>query len=203
MKLGQSQTKNARKAMKFECEKFSCFSEERETLFFGGVTELRIKGIIQYASGGWKHYDKYMEPINAFKRMTSGLSLRGQVILDKKLIQLRMNIIIKDHLQNLLSVDEKNAPFYVSSLVSYQMSSTKHVRLLYNELESAYNDIGDDTALYVGSGPYEWIRCIVAADDGFDEYFDLANIAVLYRYLPSDIHLSHLSRCARISKLKH
>ena len=57
VKLGQSATKNARKVMKFECELFSCFPEEQETLFLGGKTELRIKGIIQYLSG-WRQYDK-------------------------------------------------------------------------------------------------------------------------------------------------
>ena len=169
VKLGQTQTKNASKVMKFECEEFSCFPDERETLFFGGVTELKVKGIMKWAQGRWRHYDKYMEPIDAFNRMMNGLSLKGQAILDKAKSQRRMNIIIRDQLQALLSPNvEMNAPQYVNDLVSYQRAMTDHVRLRYHDLMT-----------------YEWMHSILVTDYESDRQLKVANIAVLFCHAES------------------
>lgn len=86
LKLGPHEAKHEHDylAMKFECAVFSDFPEEKETLFFGGDTKLKIEGIIQWARGKWRHYDKYMEPINAFNHLIHGLPLKGQAILTTK-----------------------------------------------------------------------------------------------------------------------
>lgn len=51
VKLVASDLADNRRVMKFESFRFSAFSEEEETLFFGGSTVLRIKGIIQRTQG--------------------------------------------------------------------------------------------------------------------------------------------------------
>merc|ERR1712048_1221835 len=55
----------------FDCKLFSAHDEEKEMLFFGGDTVMRIKGILQQLNGQWVPYDKYLEPINALFRMMS------------------------------------------------------------------------------------------------------------------------------------
>ena len=57
IKLGQYQTKDD--VMKIDCAVFSCY-DERETLFFGGDTVLRIKGVMQCVGGKWCRYDKFI-----------------------------------------------------------------------------------------------------------------------------------------------
>ena len=96
--------------MKFECSTFSAFPEEKETLFFGGDTKLKIKGIMQLSSSGsWKYYDKYMEPINALNHFVHGLSLKGEDILNFKKRQKKMLMnLIQDVLRPLLLESNKS-----------------------------------------------------------------------------------------------
>ena len=162
LKLGSSASKTSRMVMKFECELFSCFPEEQETLFFGGDTELRIRGIMQWAEGKWRHYDKFMEPINALNRMINGRPLHDQSIWNNKKTQKWMNCVIKDHLHHQLSQsDQVETPQYVSSLVSYQMASVGHVRLNWNEMKSGY----------------QWMSSVL---NSHDNQLDIGNIAVLF-----------------------
>ena len=102
LKLTDNLANSTHKVMKFECKTFSVFTEERETLFFGGDTELQIKGIIQRSLGKWRHYDKYMMPINALHRMMSGQTLNGLEICEDVALQMKMNCIIQDHLRSQL-----------------------------------------------------------------------------------------------------
>ena len=180
MKLGQSHTTSGNEVNKFDCEEFSCFPEERETLFFGGDTELRIKGIIQWTQNGWKSYDNFMEPINAIHRMMNAKSLRNQVdwtnATGKKRIQneKRMNCIVKDLLGARLEQNEMECPQYVMKLASYQKSSTKNVRLDYIELKRGY----------------QWINCILKSGKCEDskkqiETLNVSNIAVLFNHAES------------------
>eukprot|EP01083_Nonionella_stella_P095234 267313_1 len=57
---------------KFDCDRLSAFSHEKETLFFGGRTVLRIFSIRQYI-GKWISYKKYMEPMRIIHSMIHGL----------------------------------------------------------------------------------------------------------------------------------
>ena len=162
MKLGPSETKTGRNVRKFECEKFSCFPEEKETLFFGGDTELRIKGIMQWAKGKWRHYDKYMEPINALNRMIKAKQLQDEAINNSGRAQKWMKCIIVDQIRRQLSETDKiQTPQYVFSLVSYQMSSKEHIRLHWNEMKSGY----------------QWMNDIMKSDD---DQLDIGNLSVLF-----------------------
>ena len=132
--------------MKFACEVFSCFPEESETLFFGGDTILRIKGIIKLTNGIWKHYDKYMEPMNAFSRMMNGLTVKGQHITTKKSNQKVMKVILRDVLRNMVGQsDVSETPKYIEKMVLFNHSASSSVHLLYDELMSQY----------------EWLHCIL------------------------------------------
>ena len=168
LKVGQYADKDG--IMKFECELFSCFPDERETLFFGGDTVLKIKGIMQ-CIGKWIHYDKYMEPINAFSRMMNGLSVTEQPISKKKKYQKVMKRILKDILRALIwKLHEAETPKYVCDLVLFHHSCASRVRLLYNELLAEY----------------QWLDRILKSkssdlsDSNTVDTLNIANIAVLF-----------------------
>lgn len=149
--------------MKFECEIFSCFPEERETLFFGGDTVLKIKGMLQLTDGKWLKYDKCMEPINAFSRMMNGLSVKDQLIANSKKYQKAMKTIICDALRDLIEQQhEAKTPKYIQDLVRYHLSTTPNVRLLYAELMSEY----------------QWLNSILKSES--DDILNIPNIAVLF-----------------------
>lgn len=57
-----SQSQKESHVMKFECELFSNYPEERETLFFGGATKLKIKDIKQIDNGKWSNYGRSVCP---------------------------------------------------------------------------------------------------------------------------------------------
>ena len=127
LKMGQYQDKD--QVMKFECAPFSCFAEERETLFFGGDTVLRIKGILQWAEGRWMTYDKYMEPINAFSRMMDGFSVRNQPISNRKRDQKVMTRIIRDIFLSLIFQQGlSETPRYIRDLVEFHHSAATRVQ---------------------------------------------------------------------------
>ena len=149
--------------MKFDCDKFSCFAEEQETLFFGGDTVLRIKGITQWAQGKWMKYDKYLEAINVFSRMMVGLSVKDQSIITKKRDQRMMGRIVKDVLRSLVwRLDDAETPKYVHELMLFHLSTAAHIQLIYNELLTEY----------------KWLDCIFK--NPRTETLDFANIALLF-----------------------
>ena len=170
LRVGQYQDKDD--VMKFECALFSCYPGERETLFFGGDTVLRIKGILQCADGKWVKYDKYMEPINAFCRMINGLSVKEQLIITKKSSQKAMKTMICDFLRSLIGQQQDvKTPQYIQNLMRYHLSSTSNVRLLYDELLT----------------DYQWLHCILKTDGARinteiegAENLNIVNIALLF-----------------------
>ena len=149
MKVGQYAGNDG--VMKFDCEIFSCF-QEKETLFYGGYTVLRIKGILQWAEGKWRHYDKFMEPINSFIRMINGLSVEKQPITTKESSQKVMKTLFCDVLraqewehdgdlvfnEQTWRQNDAKTPKYIQELVLYHHSSASGVRLLYHELMNEY-----------------------------------------------------------------
>ena len=169
--------------VKFECSAFSCYAEEKETLFFGGNTVLRIQGITQRVGDRLKSYDKYMEPINAFKRMIHGKSLKNQPIVNLKKQQKAMKKIIKDvvrsfapqydNVGNVVDLDE--TPKYIKNLVLFHLEETPEIRLIHDELLSEY----------------EWLSCILKRKkkdltdspwaDQLKGTLNIENIAVLFR----------------------
>ena len=164
--LQQLQDKD--KIMKFDCEKLSCFAEEKETLFFGGKTVLRIKGIIEWSQGQWMRYDKYLEAINVFSRMMDGFSVKEQPIVNRKRDQKVMKRVIRDVLRSLmLRLEEAESPEYVHNLMLYHMSAASRITLLYDEL------LAD----------YKWLDCILKDEN--TETLHIADIALLFSHSES------------------
>lgn len=151
--------------MKFECASFSCFTEERETLFYGN-TVLRIQGVIQRVDSTLMHYDVFMEPINALIRMINGLSIRNQQISNTKIYKKAMRIIIGDILrfQSLEQQHSIESPKYIWNLVLFHVSNTPRIRLLWNSLLTGY----------------QWIHSILRKQSV--DTLDIANIAVLFNH---------------------
>ena len=168
---------------KFDCERLSCFSEERETLFFCGDTVLRIKGITQCVQGKWMKHDNYLEAINAFDRMVNGLPLKEQKILNHKKSQKAMKVLIKDVLRSLiLRQYECEAPRYIQDLVLYHHASASRVRLAYDELISGY----------------KWMDCMVKHDAS--NTLNITNIALLFCH--SDVVMFMMSNNYVLSKVE-
>ena len=189
LKVGQYGDKED--VMLFDCEVFSCFPEERETLFFGGDTVLRIKGIVQWAEGKWRPYDKYMEPINAFCRMMNGLSNKKQPITTKKSNQRAFRMIAADVLRALMwQQQDAKTPKYVRNMVLYHHSNAVRVRLLYDELLSSY----------------QWMHCILKSKSG--GILSFANVAIFFCHsdnitfiMPKDVEISQRQSSALIDDM--
>lgn len=159
--MGHLQFKD--QVMKFDCANLSCFAEEKESLFFGGDTVLRIKGIIHCAGGVWMKYDKYLEAINVFSRMMDGLSVKQQPIISKKRDQKMMKRMIKDVLRSLIwRLDDAETPKYVHELMMFHVSNVVRVQLIYDELLTEY----------------KWLECIFK--DVITDTLNFANIAFIF-----------------------
>ena len=187
LKLGQYLEKY--EVTKFECAAFSCFPEERETLFFGGDTVLKIKGALQWVGDVLMAYDLFMEPINAFSRMMNGLSVKEQEIMTKQQSQRAMKVLIKDILRSLvLKQHECESPKYIQDLVLFHHASTPRVRLIYDEI----------------SAEYKWLDSILMKNSGSSRFFKNTHWICMYSTTPlvcrSD---SNDSDCTRKKSSRH
>ena len=153
---------------KFECALFSNFAEERESLFFGGDTVLRIKGIMQWVEDKLMQYDQFMEPINAFCRMINGLSLTEEAIVTRKVYKNAMKMLIRDILHCIILQSEKvQSPKYVHDLMTYHHESTTSISLLYRELLTAI----------------EWMSAVFRTESGL--HLSICNICTLFCHCES------------------
>merc|ERR1712079_957788 len=96
--------------------------------------------------------------------MMNGLSVKEQLILEKKKAQIAMKLIIKDILRSLIRQwlemqaqheSQSETPKYVRDLAVFHHSSASNVRLLRSEL---LND-------------YQWLHCILK-----NEHFEMVDI---------------------------
>ena len=157
------ETANADGVKRFDCRRLSCFPEEKETLFFGGDTVLRIKGITQCYQGKWMKYDKYLEAVNVFSRMMDGFSVMDQAIIKKKRDQKMMKKVIRDILRALvLRLDEAETPKYVHELMLFHHSSATKIQLIYDEILTGYH----------------WLDCILK--NAHIRTVNFGNIALLF-----------------------
>ena len=176
---------------KFECAAFSCFPEEKETLFFGGETVLKIKGALQWVGDVLMKYDRFMEPINAFSRMINGLPVKEQEIMNNTKSQRAMRVLIKDILRSLvLRRYESEAPKYIQDLILFHHGSSPRIRLSYGELLE----------------DYQWLHCILKEEGSNNLNF--ANIALLFCHsddvvfmMPDEYILSEAASGAMIKDL--
>ena len=59
--------------MKFDCGAFSTFKGEKEILFFGGDTVMKIVGLRQKVGGKWTRYNEWLGRIESLFESTDGL----------------------------------------------------------------------------------------------------------------------------------
>lgn len=166
LKVGQLE--NHGDVMKFACERFSCFPDEHEILFFGGETMLKIKGIRQHNGQKWCNYDRYMSPIDAFSRMIDGLPLNdSKSVATAKDVKRLLRIL--EHLLLVLLHKRQNSaiPLYIQELVWFQLSSTPRVRLLYDEMMNGH----------------QWLECV--SKTKALKTVDITNIAMLFYHSES------------------
>lgn len=176
---------------KFDCEKFSCHSKEREILFFGGDTVLRLKKMTQHVGGGWKSYDKMLLPLSAFRQMIAGQPISSETKrVARKSGSLRR--ILRDVILSRISVDEEmKTPDYIWKLALYYITSNPQIRLIYDELMKNYMSL----------------HCITKTDGATT--LNCANIAVLFSgvelivfLMAYDYHLSDLEYLSLVKDIR-
>lgn len=161
LKLGRHRSYNSVK--RFACHAFSRLPEERQTIFFGSHTVLRIKSLIDKVGDELLSYDKYLEAIDALGRLINAVSVKGQPISANKDSQYIMQHIIKDVLCSLIQRENRTTlPEYVRTLALRQSSNAAKIQLIYDELLTEY----------------QWLDCIFK--DLSTNTLDIANIALLF-----------------------
>eukprot|EP01084_Bolivina_argentea_P265872 450803_1 len=106
----------------FDCSILSGFDIEKETLFFGGQTVLKISCIWQYV-GEWIGYRKYMLPIDAILRMINGVTIDKHRILTNSKHQQTMYELLNHILCEFNSKKSMlKLPKYIENLLKYHLS---------------------------------------------------------------------------------
>ena len=127
----------------FDCTPFSA-NPEKETLFFGGETVMKIDGIQQRVNAKWEKYDEWLEAVHAVFRLMNGLTLKGRKIMTDESDQKRMTQLLNliDHNQG--SKDYDNfLPEYIRNLITFQYQSTDDINLLFGEYINEYRWLHD------------------------------------------------------------
>eukprot|EP01083_Nonionella_stella_P273307 927049_1 len=121
---------------KFDCDKLSSFSYEKETMFFGGGTGgsmLQIISIRQHI-GKWRSYKQYMQPLNMISRMIHGLGAKKGKFHDNQ--NKVDDVIAYDLLEHTfyrhrthfdLQIRQLDIPLYVDTLLKHYASTPKVV----------------------------------------------------------------------------
>eukprot|EP01083_Nonionella_stella_P278444 946882_1 len=131
--------------VKFDCHAFSAFPLERESLFFGGDTVLRIRSIRHIVDRQWANYKKYIEPLNAIFRMINGLPIAKQPILTNKKYQRTMMKLFRYMLcAYTFAIDPMSNQTtavllcpYIEKILKYNVFNNE-MKLRYNELLTQY-----------------------------------------------------------------
>eukprot|EP01084_Bolivina_argentea_P288419 495022_1 len=149
------------------CSALSAFPQEKETLFFGRDTILRVSCIWQILEGKWKSYKKYIEPLSAIARMTSGLSISNHHIVSNRkkqntMLEL-MNFIV--HPSNLDTANLKSLPPYIQHSLKHQTCAAS--------IHFNFNDIISE---------YTWLhsKFLKKTDTGSNPIIHISNMAVFF-----------------------
>eukprot|EP01083_Nonionella_stella_P163132 536109_1 len=156
---------------KFDCDGFSAFPEEKESLFFGGDTVLRIRSIRHIVDRQWTNYKKYIEPLNAIFRMINGLPIVKQPILTNKKYQRTMIKLFRYMLCTYTSaIDPMNNQTTTVSLRPYIEKILKH-NVFNCEMQLRYNELLNQ---------YAWLQSIFTTFANNQTVLNLANICAFY-----------------------
>eukprot|EP01084_Bolivina_argentea_P319336 553889_1 len=116
---------------KFECSRLSAFDREKEVLFFGGDTVLRLSSIWQWYNGKWKCYRKFVEALNSIIRMINGLPIGSPHVVTNKKYQQFICYMLTHRLNSQPSTF--NLPPYIEELLSHHTSKSV-ITLNFNDL---------------------------------------------------------------------
>eukprot|EP01084_Bolivina_argentea_P317398 550312_1 len=135
-----SQYKQTYDVFKFECSKLSAFDTEKEVLFFGGNTVLKVSSIWKWTHGNWLSYRKYIEPMDCILRMINGLSIADkQIVSNVKQQHIMSNLI--NYVVESLTFENKyhfDCPSYIEKLLT-NYASKSVIKLKYDELINGYH----------------------------------------------------------------
>eukprot|EP01084_Bolivina_argentea_P027690 51450_1 len=128
----------------FSCDGLSAFPQEKEMLFYGGDTILKIHSIWQISTRGWNNYEHYVAATDFITRMMNGLTVNTANIATK--VRKCMRVIFKSQL-NAKSENKMNLPsdlpkYIVNRLINYHIGDrTTEVEFHYDELVTKYKFI--------------------------------------------------------------
>eukprot|EP01084_Bolivina_argentea_P228047 385240_1 len=138
------QYKESYDVFKFDAAALSDFPDEKEALFFGGETVLRIASIYQSVGQKWISYQKYMKPLNVMLRLINGLSITAPKIRLNIRDQIMLLQFAHDMLQHGLdylphsstqneTLEITQITSYISQLLKYHTSQSV-IKLRFEDL---------------------------------------------------------------------
>ena len=115
----------------FDMQLFSCFEHEKEVLFFGGDSILKICSIIKYERGSWRSFARKIRALEAIR-----------------------SLVIRSPLPNEVNVNTKHAMLFMSQSVleeeSVNPTMSPYIRRSHHyQLDSAPNHIELDWSILV------------------------------------------------------
>lgn len=146
---------NVSDVMFFDCTPFSPYTEEKQILFFGGKTTLKVMGIEHLQQ---RNFDKFIKPAQEFLDMIDGQPATSQHL--KLDMSATARLILQRH------SGKPRVGGYMIDLVMYNLQRAVQVRLLYSDLMTRYDSL----------------ECIFKVADSPIDVLDIANIAVLFRH---------------------
>ena len=119
----------------FDVQWISCFQHEKEVLFFGGDSVLRIRNIKRHESGSWRSFAKDITALQSIYSLLTGSPLPTAVTFQIKDIVLSMlqSVLDNDFLEYV-----SMSP-YIKSLLHHQLySAPNHIELDLSILMADY-----------------------------------------------------------------
>eukprot|EP01084_Bolivina_argentea_P256210 431273_1 len=120
-----------------DCSVISAFTEEREMLFYGGDTILRIQSIHQLVDNKWKSYEDFVKATDGITRLMNGLQCKTGLTGS---VKKAMRFIFRSILNTSNKTNIKSLPKYIAErLINYHIVDRKAaVEMEYDELIARY-----------------------------------------------------------------
>ena len=180
----------------FDMQLFSCFEHEKEVLFFGGDSILKICNIMKYERNSWKAFAREINALEAVRSLINGSPLPSNTSWKTKEMMLNM---MQSVLQN--DFEDDSVSPYIQSL-------------LHHQLYSAPNQINLDWSILLAD--YGFFTSILmktphSKDDGHQNVLlpDIVNLSGLLPMsqhitlvMPSTFYLNSQSLCSIINDIE-